>query len=120
LPTAFEPFHVSPVAGHGKMSGQVGLLDRQSLPDGRLYLPASHVLVASPNDAERLVHLAPVESAIMFNERILERREIGSQVSKLTAKGSEVKMLPEQESGMDSVKGGWPSSAGRAEIARYT
>ncbi len=75
------------------------------------------MLVASPN-AERLVHLAPVESAIMFHERILERREIGSQVSKLTAKGSEVKMLPEQESGMDSVKGG--SSAGRAEIARYT
>ncbi|PYU52901.1 MAG: hypothetical protein DMG56_29495, partial [Acidobacteria bacterium] len=45
-------------------------------------------------------HLAPIESAIMFHERILERREIGSQVSKLTAKGSEVKMLPEQESGM--------------------
>ena len=77
------------------------------------------MLVASPN-AERLVHLAPVESAIMFHERILERREIGSQVSKLTAKGSEVKMLPEQESGVDSVKGGWRSSAGRAEIARYT
>jgi hypothetical protein len=36
---------------------------------------------------------------------MLERREIGSQVSKLTAKGSEVKMFPEQESGVDLVKG---------------
>jgi hypothetical protein len=46
------------------MSGQVGLLERQSLPDRHLYLPASHVLVASLN-SERLVHLAPVESAII-------------------------------------------------------
>jgi hypothetical protein len=46
------------------MSGQIGLLERQSLPDRRLYLPASHVLLASLY-SERLVRLAPVESAIM-------------------------------------------------------
>jgi len=36
------------------MSGQIGHLERQSLPDRRLYLPASHVLLASLN-SERLV-----------------------------------------------------------------
>jgi len=31
------------------MSGQMGLPERQSLPDRRLYLPAPHVLLASLN-----------------------------------------------------------------------